>query len=51
MENPYWQYFTGEQYFQHRKAFDPKDIPKFRKRVGKAGMEKVLSLTVKLHPA
>jgi len=50
LENPYWQYFTGEQYFQHRKPFDPTDFPKFRKRVGKAGMEKVLSLTVKLHP-
>ena len=49
MENPYWQYFTGESYFQHRPPFDPTDFVYFRRRVGEAGMEKVLSLTVKLH--
>ncbi len=49
IENPYWQYFTGETYFQHRPPFDPTDFVYFRKRVGEAGMEKVLSLTVKLH--
>ena len=49
VENPYWQYFTGETYFQHKAPFDPTDFVYFRKRVGEAGMEKVLSLTVKLH--
>ena len=49
VENPYWQYFTGEQYFLHRPPFDPTDFVYFRKRVGETGMEKVLSLTVRLH--
>ena len=50
VENPYWQYFTGETHFQHKPPFDPTDFVYFRKRVGKPGMEKVLGLTVKLHP-
>lgn len=50
IENPYWQYFTGETYFQHKPPFDPTDFVYFRKRVGEKGMEKVLALTVKLHP-
>ena len=50
VENPYWQYFTGEQFFQHRPPFDSSDFPKFRHRVGEQGMEKVLALSVKLHP-
>ena len=49
VENPYWQYFTGETYFQHKPPFDPTDFVYFRKRVGEKGMEKVLSLTVRLH--
>ncbi len=50
VENPYWQYFTGEQFFQHEKPFDASDFPKFRHRIGEQGMEKVLSLSIKLHP-
>lgn len=49
VENPYWQYFTGEEYFQHKPPFDPSDFVHFRKRVGEEGMEKVLGLTVKMH--
>ncbi|MEM6846277.1 MAG: transposase [Bacteroidota bacterium] len=50
VENPYWQYFTGEQCFQHQAPFDSTDFPKFRQRVGQEGIEKVLALSVKLHP-
>jgi transposase, IS5 family len=49
IENPYWQYFCGEVYFQKTKPFDPTDFVLFRKRVGETGMEKVLTFTVKLH--
>ena len=49
VENPYWQYFTGEEYFQHKPPFNPTDFVHFRKRVGEEGMEKVFSLTVKMH--
>lgn len=49
IENPYWQYFTGEQYFQNRQPFDPSEFVHFRKRMGQAGMEKIMSYTVKLY--
>ena len=42
VENPYWQYFTGEEFFQHKAPFDPSDFVHFRKRVGESGMEKVV---------
>lgn len=44
IENPYWQYFTGEVYFQHKPPFDPTDLVYFRKLVGEEGMEKILAL-------
>jgi len=50
IENPYWQYFTGEEYFQKDQPFDPSEFVHFRKRLGEAGLEMVLSYTVKLHP-
>ena len=50
IENPYWQYFTGETYFQTSKPFDPSDFVLFRKRIGESGMEKILTLSIKLHP-
>ena len=50
IENPYWQYFTGETYFQTSKPFDPTDFVLFRKRIGESGMEKILTLSIKLHP-
>jgi len=49
IENPYWQYFTGEDYFQKDKPFDPTEFVHFRKRLGESGMEKILSYSVRLH--
>lgn len=49
VENPYWQYFTGETFFQYKPPFNPTDFVHFRKRVGEKGMEKILSLSVRLH--
>jgi len=49
IENPYWQYFTGEDYFQNDKPFDPSEFVHFRKRLGESGMEKILSYSVRLH--
>ncbi len=49
IENPYWQYFTGEQYFQTQQPFDPSEFVHFRKRMGQEGMEKIMSYTVKIH--
>jgi IS5 family transposase len=44
MENPYWQYFCGEVYFQHKSPFYFSDFSHFRKRIGKEGERQILSL-------
>jgi transposase, IS5 family len=41
IENPYWQYFCGETYFQFIKPFDQSEFGHFRKRIGREGMEKL----------
>lgn len=48
VENPYWQYFCGEVYFQHNSPFDRTELIKFRKRIGEKGAEEILKLTVQL---
>ena len=50
IENPYWQYFTGEDFFQNRQPFDPSEFVHFRKRLKEKGLEFILSQTVALHP-
>lgn len=42
LENPYWQYFCGFEYFQHELPLDPTTLVKWRKRVGPDGVEKLL---------
>jgi transposase, IS5 family len=46
VENPYWQYFCGEQYFCHELPIDPSLMTGFRKRIGEAGCEFILGLTL-----
>lgn len=46
IENPYWQHFCGEQYFRHDAPIDASLMTGFRKRIGQAGCEFILSLTV-----
>ena len=48
IENPYWQYFTGEVVFQTKKPFDPTDFIYFRDRIGKTGAEKLLKISIQL---
>jgi IS5 family transposase len=50
IENPYWQYFTGESFFQNKQPFDPSEFVHFRKRLQESGLEFLLSQTVSLHP-
>jgi IS5 family transposase len=45
-ENPYWQFFCGEEFFQHRLPIHPSQLSRWRKRIGEAGCEKLLSLTI-----
>jgi transposase, IS5 family len=42
VENPYWQYFCGEEYFVHKFPCDPTSLVKWRQRVGVAGSEQLL---------
>jgi len=51
IENPYWQYFCGETYFQFEKPFDPSEFVHFRKRIGESGAEKLLKLSIGLFEA
>jgi IS5 family transposase len=46
VENPYWQYFCGEQVFQHRLPCDPTTLVKWRKRVGAESIESLLKETL-----
>jgi IS5 family transposase len=45
-ENPYWQYFCGEQYFRHDLPIDPSLMTGFRHRIDTEGCEFILGLTV-----
>ena len=42
VENPYWQYFCGAEYFVHEFPCDPTSLVKWRQRVGVEGSEKLL---------
>jgi transposase, IS5 family len=46
VENPYWQHLCGEQYFAHELPIDASLMTGFRKRIGEAGCEFILGLTV-----
>jgi IS5 family transposase len=49
VENPYWQYFCGEQFFRHDQPCDPSDLVHFRKRIQKKGIEYLLKESARLH--
>ena len=34
VENPYYQHFTGETFFQHRPPIDPSSLSRWRGRIG-----------------
>ena len=46
LENPYWQYFCGFEYFEHEIPLDPSSLVRWRRRVGPSGMEKLLKETI-----
>jgi IS5 family transposase len=46
LENPYWQYFCGYEYFQHEFPLEPTSLVKWRKRVGANGIEKLFYQTL-----
>jgi len=46
VENPYWQYFCGYEYFQHECPVDRSNIIRWRQRVGPERMEALLKETI-----
>jgi IS5 family transposase len=46
LENPYWQYFCGFEYFQHEFPLDPSLLVKWRQRVGPKRLEVLLKETL-----
>ena len=46
VENPYHQYFCGEEHFRHAFPIDPSSLSRWRKRIGTQGAELILKLTV-----
>lgn len=49
VSNPYYQYFCGEVVFQWKFPCDPSDLVHFRQRIGVAGVEKILAVSILLH--
>jgi IS5 family transposase len=47
--NPYFQYFCGGVFFEHKFPCDPSDFVHFRKRIGEDGISKIFAESVKLH--
>ncbi len=46
VENPYWQFFCGFEFFQHKLPIDPSLMTRWRQRIGPEEMERVLKSTV-----
>jgi IS5 family transposase len=42
VENPYYQYFCGEEFFQHRLPFDRSSITRWRSRMGAERLQALL---------
>ena len=46
VENPYWQHFCGRLYFEHEPPCHPTSLVKWRRRLGAAGVERLLTETL-----
>ncbi|MCK4945325.1 MAG: transposase [Alphaproteobacteria bacterium] len=44
----HYQYFCGEEFFQHRLPVEPSSLSIFRKRIGAKGEERIFQETLKL---
>jgi transposase, IS5 family len=42
VENPYYQYFCGEEFFQHRLPFDRSSLTRWRQRMGEDRLQALL---------
>ena len=46
VENPYWQFFCGFDFFQHEAPIDASTMTRWRQRIGPAGLEEMLKASV-----
>jgi len=46
VENPYYQHFTGETFFQHQPPIHPSSLSRWRDRIGDEGAEWLLTKTI-----
>src|SRR5215469_2494537 len=46
VENPYWQFFCGFDFFQHEAPLDASTMTRWRKRIGPTGLEEMLKASV-----
>ena len=42
LENPYYQFFCGEEFFQHRLVFDRSSLTRWRQRMGEEKLQALL---------
>ncbi|TAI59538.1 transposase, partial [Bradyrhizobium sp. Leo170] len=42
VENPYYQFFCGEKFFQHRLVFDRSSLTRWRQRMGEEKLQALL---------
>jgi IS5 family transposase len=47
VENPYWQYLSGMEFFCHEAPIDPSSMSRWRRRVGEVGAGELLKETIK----
>jgi transposase, IS5 family len=47
IENPYWQHFSGQRYFQHELPCDSSSLVRWRQRIGEEGCEWLLEHSIK----
>lgn len=48
VQNPYWQYFCGCEYFEHKIPLHPTTLVKWRKKIGLSKLEKLLEETINI---
>jgi len=49
VENPYFQFFSGDTVFQWSFSCYPMDLVYFRKRIGEEGVKKIFQVSIDLH--
>ncbi len=47
VQNPYWRYFCGGEYFEHEFPINPSSMSRWRKRIEKSGCKTMLKETIR----